>query len=223
MEYFIKKNFANFKFQIKRVENAIKSFIEKKGVILLDDKNRENEGDIIFAAENITISQMALAIHNGSGIVCLCITEKLRKKLLLPMMVINNSSKFQTPFTVSIESKKNVTTGVSANDRVNTINSIVCNNVKPFDINKPGHIFPLCAHPGGLLTRKGHTEAVIELLLLSGLKKIGVLCELTNKDGSMSKKKEIMNFSTRHKIPILTIEDIIIYMHYINKKKKRNF
>ncbi|WMC20357.1 MAG: 3,4-dihydroxy-2-butanone-4-phosphate synthase [Enterobacteriaceae bacterium PSpyr] len=216
----IKTLFLKFESKIKRVKKAIKSLKKKKGIILIDDKNRENEGDIIFAAENMTIPQMALTIRNGSGIVCLCITEKLRKKLFLPMMVIKNSSKFQTPFTISIESKKNVTTGVSAHDRINTIRTIVYNNKKKFCFNMPGHIFPLCAHPGGLLIRRGHTEATINLLHLSGFKKIGVLCELTNKNGSMSKINEIINFSIKKKIPILTIEDIIIYMHYKKIFKK---
>ncbi|WMC19763.1 MAG: 3,4-dihydroxy-2-butanone-4-phosphate synthase [Enterobacteriaceae bacterium PC38] len=216
----IKTLFLNFKSKIKRVKKAIKSLKKKNGIILIDDKNRENEGDIIFAAENITIPQMALTIRNCSGIVCLCITEKLRKKFFLPMMVIKNSSKFQTPFTISIESKKNVTTGVSAHDRINTIKTILYNN-KNFCFNMPGHIFPLCANPGGLLIRRGHTEATIDLLNLSGFKKIGVLCELTNKDGSMSKIKEIIIFSKKTKMPILTIEDIIIYMHY--KKIFKNF
>ncbi|WMC18963.1 MAG: 3,4-dihydroxy-2-butanone-4-phosphate synthase [Enterobacteriaceae bacterium PSpicST2] len=213
-------NLLEFNSPIDRVRNAIKSLKKKKGVILLDDKNRENECDIIFAAENMTINQMALTIHHGSGIVCLCITEKLRKKLSLPMMVINNSSKFKTPFTISIESNKNVTTGVSANDRINTIRSITFNNIKSINFNKPGHVFPLCSQPGGLLIRKGHTEATIELLSFAKFKKIGVLCELTNKDGSMSKLFEIINFSKKHDIPILTIEDIIFYIYYKNNKIK---
>ncbi|XZR52900.1 MAG: 3,4-dihydroxy-2-butanone-4-phosphate synthase [Enterobacteriaceae bacterium] len=210
------KNTIKFITSIERVKIAIKALKRKNGVILLDDKNRENEGDIIFSAENMTIKQMALSIRYGSGIVCLCITEKLRKKLSLPMMVVNNSSKFKTPFTISIESKKNVTTGVSAHDRIKTIRTVISNNVKSINLNKPGHVFPLCAQPGGLLIRKGHTEATIDLLSIAKLKKIGVICELTNKDGSMSKLNEIINFSKKYNLPILTIEDIIIYMYYKN-------
>ncbi|BFI91208.1 hypothetical protein SSAmo_1990 [Enterobacterales bacterium endosymbiont of Anomoneura mori] len=167
----------------------------------------------------MTVKQMALTIRYCSGIVCLCITEKLRKKLLLPMMVINNSSKFQTPFTISIEASKGVTTGVSAKDRIKTIQTVVSNNVKPKDLNKPGHIFPLCAQPGGILIRRGHTEATIELLKISGLKEIGVLCELTNDDGSMSKKKDIINFANKNNMVLITINDIIKYLHF----KKNNF
>ncbi|WGS66325.1 3,4-dihydroxy-2-butanone-4-phosphate synthase [Enterobacteriaceae bacterium ET-AT1-13] len=216
----IKKILIKFGSPIERVKNAIKALKRKRGVILLDDKNRENEGDIIFSAENITTEQMALTINYGSGIVCVCITEKFRKYLSLPLMVNNNSSKFQTPFTISVESKKNVTTGVSANDRVKTIHTIASNNIKNIDLNKPGHVFPLCAQPGGLLIRKGHTEAAIDLLSLANFKKIGVICELTNKNGSMSKIIEIINFAKKYNMTVLTIEDIIIYMYYQNNKIK---
>ncbi|XBC37721.1 MAG: 3,4-dihydroxy-2-butanone-4-phosphate synthase [Buchnera aphidicola (Meitanaphis elongallis)] len=196
----------------KRVENAIKALKLRRGVIVLDDINRENEGDLIFSAETMTIEQMALTIRYGSGIVCLCITESTRKKLELPFMVENNTSKFGTNFTITIEAAQGVSTGVSAKDRITTIRAAIRDNAKPKDLNRPGHIFPLQAHKNGILGRPGHTEASIELVTLAGFKPAGILCELTNKDGSMSKLFEIIKFSQLHNIPVLTIQDLKKYI-----------
>ncbi|XRX43147.1 MAG: 3,4-dihydroxy-2-butanone-4-phosphate synthase [Buchnera aphidicola (Tetraneura sorini)] len=201
----------------KRIEIAIAELKKGNGIILLDNENRENEGDLIFSAEKMTIKQMAFTIRYCSGIVCLCITEEKRKKLQLPMMVKKNTNSFSTPFTVSIESAKGISTGVSAKDRITTIRTAISETAKPNDLNKPGHIFPLCAHSGGLLMRSGHTEATIELTKLAGLKPTGVLCELTNKDGSMSKTDEIIKFSRKYNISVLTIEDI---KKFLKQKKK---
>ncbi|CAL4318341.1 3,4-dihydroxy-2-butanone 4-phosphate synthase [Buchnera aphidicola (Eriosoma lanigerum)] len=195
-----------------RVKNAIKELKKGKGVILLDEETRENEGDLIFPAETMTIEQMALTIRYGSGIVCLCITESRRKQLALPMMVKNNTSRYNTPFTITIEASKGVSTGVSAADRITTIRTAIADQAKPSDLNKPGHVFPLCAHSKGILARSGHTEATIELILLAGFKPTGVLCELINKDGSMSKINEIITFSKINNMTVLTIQDLIQYL-----------
>ncbi|ANF16874.1 3,4-dihydroxy-2-butanone 4-phosphate synthase [Buchnera aphidicola (Schlechtendalia chinensis)] len=200
----------------KRIENAIKSLKLGNGVIVLDDANRENEGDLVFPAETMTIKQMALTIRYGSGIVCLCITESKRKQLKLPFMVKNNTSKFRTNFTVTIEAAKGISTGVSAKDRITTIRTAIRENAKPQDLHRPGHIFPLQAHKHGIFGRPGHTEASIELVTLAGFKPAGILCELTNKDGSMSKLSEIIRFSKFHNIPMLTIKDL---KEYITIKK----
>ncbi|KPD04424.1 3,4-dihydroxy-2-butanone-4-phosphate synthase [Moellerella wisconsensis] len=196
---------------IARVELALDALRNGKGVMVLDDESRENEGDMIFAAETMTVEQMALTIRHGSGIVCLCITEERRKQLELPMMVENNSSHYQTAFTVTIEAAQGVTTGVSALDRLTTIRAAITDNAKPADINRPGHVFPLRARDGGVLTRRGHTEATIDLVTLAGFKSAGVLCELTNDDGSMARAPEVIAFAKQHDMPVVTIDDLVAY------------
>lgn len=196
--------------QQKNIENAIKALQNGTGIIITDDKNRENEADIIFHASTITEKQMALLIRECSGIVCLCLTPQKVKELNLPMMVQSNHSKFQTPFTISIEAKEGISTGVSAKDRVTTIKSAL----KKDGINhiiSPGHIFPLCAKDGGVLERNGHTEASVDMMKLSNLEPNAVLCEITNEDGSMAKGEEIINFAKKYSMPIISIEEIIKY------------
>ena len=196
--------------QQKNIETAIKALQNGTGIIITDDKNRENEADIIFHANTITEKQMALLIRECSGIVCLCLTPQKVKELNLPMMVQSNHSKFQTPFTISIEAKEDISTGVSAKDRVTTIQSAL----KKDGINhiiSPGHIFPLCAKDGGVLERNGHTEASVDMMKLSNLEPNAVLCEITNEDGSMAKGEEIINFAKKYSMPIISIEEIIKY------------
>ena len=196
--------------QQKNIETAIKALQNGTGIIITDDKNRENEADIIFHANTITEKQMALLIKECSGIVCLCLTPQKVKELNLPMMVQSNHSKFQTPFTISIEAKEDISTGVSAKDRVTTIKSAL----KKDGINhiiSPGHIFPLCAKDGGVLERNGHTEASVDMMKLSNLEPNAVLCEITNEDGSMAKGEEIINFAKKYSMPIISIEEIIKY------------
>ncbi|MBN3216479.1 3,4-dihydroxy-2-butanone-4-phosphate synthase [Pectobacterium polaris] len=195
----------------ERVERALDALRHGRGVLVLDDEDRENEGDMIFSAENMTVEQMALTIRHGSGIVCLCLTEERRQQLELPMMVEKNSSHYQTAFTVTIEAAEGVTTGVSAADRLTTIRAAIADNAKPSDLNRPGHVFPLRAQPGGVLTRGGHTEATVDLMKLAGLKPSGVLCELTNDDGSMAHAPEVITFAKQHDMPVLTIEDLVAY------------
>nr|WP_279161759.1 3,4-dihydroxy-2-butanone-4-phosphate synthase [Plesiomonas shigelloides] len=196
---------------IERVEQGLAALRAGRGVLVLDDEDRENEGDLIFAAETITPEQMALTIRHGSGIVCLCITEARRRQLELPMMVEVNSSQNQTAFTVTIEAAHGVTTGVSAQDRVTTIRAAIADDARPSDIHRPGHVFPLRAQDGGVLARRGHTEATIDLMRLAGFKPYGVLCELTNDDGSMARMPEVIEFARQHQMPVLTIEDLVAY------------
>ncbi|MBK4764790.1 MAG: 3,4-dihydroxy-2-butanone-4-phosphate synthase [Pantoea sp. Brub] len=202
---------AEFGTPEQRVERSIDALRKGNGVIVIDDENRENESDIIFVAETMTVSQMALTIRHGSGIVCLCLTESLRKKLNLPMMVKNNTSTYGTQFTVTIEAAIGVTTGVSAKDRITTIRAAISDNAKPSDLNRPGHVFPLCASIGGILTRRGHTEATVDLVTLAGFKPAGVLCELMNDDGSMVRMQEAIIFAKKYLMPLVTIEDLILY------------
>ena len=195
----------------QRVETALESLREGSGVIVTDNEDRENEGDLFFPAETITESQMALLIRECSGIVCLCLTAERVEQLALPMMAAHNTSRFQTAFTVSVEAAHGVTTGVSAKDRVTTIRAAVAGDAGPEDLHCPGHVFPLKARPGGVLERAGHTEACVDLMLLAGFKPCGVLCELTNPDGTMARRPEIMAFSQKHGMPVLTVEDLIAY------------
>lgn len=194
----------------KNIANAIKALQNETGIIITDDKSRENEADIIFHANTITNEQMALLIRECSGIVCLCLTSQKVKELNLPMMVQSNNSRFQTPFTISIEAKEDITTGVSAKDRVTTIKSAL----KKDGINhiiSPGHIFPLCAKDGGVLERNGHTEASIDIMKLANLEPNAVLCEITNEDGTMAKGEQIIDFAKKYSMPIISIEEIIEY------------
>ncbi|WP_024562055.1 3,4-dihydroxy-2-butanone-4-phosphate synthase [Franconibacter helveticus 513] len=202
---------SSFGTPLERVENALAALREHRGVMVLDDEDRENEGDMIFAAETMTIEQMALTIRHGSGIVCLCLTDERRQQLDLPMMVENNTSAYGTGFTVTIEAARGVTTGVSAADRITTIRAAIADDAKPSDLNRPGHVFPLRAQPGGVLTRGGHTEATIDLVTLAGFKPAGVLCELTNDDGSMARAPECIAFAKQHNMAVVTIEDLVAY------------
>lgn len=195
----------------EQVERALDALRGGQGVLVVDDEDRENEGDLIFAAQTLTEEQMAMLIRECSGIVCLCLTEEKTRALGLPMMVDDNTSRYQTAFTISIEAARGVTTGVSAADRLATVRAAVAENARPEDLHRPGHVFPLKARPGGVLERRGHTEAVVDLTRLAGLEPCGVLCELTNPDGTMARMPQIRTFSERHGTPMLTIDALVRY------------
>ncbi|MBU2703639.1 dihydroxy 2-butanone 4-phosphate synthase 3-4 [Sporomusaceae bacterium BoRhaA] len=194
-----------------RVENALQALRNGQGILVTDDENRENEGDMFFAAESLTNEQMAMLIREGSGIVCLCLPPERALALDLPMMVDVNTSSFQTPFTISIEAASGVTTGVSAADRVATVKAAIADPARPEALRHPGHVFPLRAKQGGVLERQGHTEANVDLMRLAGLKPYGVLCELTNCDGTMARLPEIITFAEKHHMVVVTVNDIIAY------------
>jgi 3,4-dihydroxy 2-butanone 4-phosphate synthase len=195
----------------ERVEKAIDCLQHGKGILLVDDENRENEGDLIFPAETITVEQMATLIRECSGIVCLCLADDKLRRLSLPQMVEDNTNANRTAFTVSIEARRGVTTGVSAADRVTTIRTAIAEDCRPEDLNRPGHVFPLRAHPAGVLGRRGHTEGTVDLMRLAGLNPAGVLCELTNEDGTMARLPEIAAFAKERALTVLTVEDIAAY------------
>ena len=203
----------------QRVELALQALRENRGVMVLDHEDRENEADMIFAAQSMTVEQMALSIRHGSGIVCLCITEQRREQLALPMMVENNSSAYGTGFTVTIEAAQGVTTGVSAADRLTTVRAAIADNAVPGDLNRPGHVFPLRAREGGVLTRGGHTEATIDLVRLAGYAPAGVLCELTNDDGTMARAPEAIVFAKQHNMPVVTIDDLVAWRQQHDQQK----
>ncbi|MDV7699389.1 3,4-dihydroxy-2-butanone-4-phosphate synthase [Chryseobacterium soli] len=199
----------------ERVENALLTLQQGKGILLVDDENRENEGDIIFPASTITEQDMALLIRECSGIVCLCISEEKSKRLNLRPMVETNNSKNQTAFTISIEAKEGVSSGVSAKDRVTTIRTAIAENAIAEQIASPGHVFPLIARKDGVFERRGHTEGSVDLVKLANLGDDAVLCELTNEDGSMARLPEIVDFATRKGMSVVTIEDIHAYRKMI--------
>lgn len=195
----------------QRMATALASLSQGNGVLVVDDEDRENEGDLIFPAQTLTEAQMAMLIRECSGIVCLCLTDDKTTALGLPMMVDHNTSAYQTAFTVSIEAASGVTTGVSAADRVRTVRAAVAHDATPASLRRPGHVFPLRARPGGVLERPGHTEATVDLMRLAGLSPCGVLCELTNPDGTMARLPQIVRFAEEHGLPVLSVQDIIAY------------
>jgi 3,4-dihydroxy 2-butanone 4-phosphate synthase len=192
-----------------RLRIALDAIRHGRAVILLDDDDRENEGDLIVAAERITVPMMATMIRECSGIVCLCLADEQLRKLELPPMVPRNESRFGTAFTVSIEARVGVTTGVSAADRVTTIRAAIAADAKPADLVSPGHVVPLRASAGGVMARRGHTEGAVELAVLAGLQPAAVLCELMNPDGSMMRGAELLAFSRAHGYPMLTIDELV--------------
>jgi 3,4-dihydroxy 2-butanone 4-phosphate synthase len=195
----------------ERVDRACAALRAGEGVLLVDDEDRENEGDLIYSAELLTKEQMAFMIRECSGIVCLCMTPEKIDSLDLPAMVFNNNSANQTAFTISIEARDGVTTGVSAADRVTTIKAAIHPDAKAEDLCRPGHVFPLRADPRGVFFRRGHTEGTVDLMRLAGLMPAGILCELMNPDGTMSRLPEIMDFAGKYDMVVLTIDDIVQY------------
>lgn len=199
------------KFKFNTIEEAIEDISNGKMIILVDDEDRENEGDLTMAAEKVTPEAINFMAKYGRGLICLSLTEQRVHELQLPMMAEDNTSSFGTAFTVSIEAKKGVTTGISAQDRAHTILTAINPGTKPEDIARPGHVFPLRARPGGVLQRAGQTEGSVDLTRLSGLSPAGVICEIMNDDGTMSRVPELMEFAKTHNLKIVTIKDLINY------------
>ena len=193
------------------VEEAIKEIAAGRMVILVDDEDRENEGDLTMAAEKVTPEAINFMARHGRGLICLSLTGEMVDRLALPMMVDNNTSQFQTGFTVSIEARLGVTTGISAADRATTILAAVADDAKPDDLVRPGHVFPLRAKNGGVIVRAGQTEGSVDLARLAGLKPAGVICEIMDEDGSMARMPALEKFSREHGIGICTIADLIEY------------
>ncbi len=192
-----------------RLQRAGTDLRRGRPVILMDDFDRENEADLIVAAEKISVETMALLIRECSGIVCLCLQDDWLNRLDLKPMVTHNESRFQTAFTASIDARYEVTTGVSAKDRCTTIRAAIAADARPEDLVRPGHVFPLRAVPRGVLARRGHTEGSVDLVRMAGLKPAAVLCELVNPDGTMTKGKQIERFARAHQLVALTIEELV--------------
>jgi 3,4-dihydroxy 2-butanone 4-phosphate synthase len=196
-----------------RLQQALDDMRRGHPVLLVDDFGRENETDLIVAAERITTAVMAMLIRECSGIVCLCLDETTANLLELPLMVTHNESRYGTAFTVSIsiEARHGVSTGVSAQDRVTTIRAAIAKDARPSDLVHPGHVFPLRAQHNGVWARRGHTEGAVDLAVLAGLQPKAVLCELTNPDGSMSKGEQILSFARQHKMTLVSIDELAVY------------
>jgi len=196
---------------IETVKKAIEEIKKGKMVILCDDEDRENEGDLTMAAEKVTPEAINFMAKYGRGLICLSLTEERVKELDLPLMVRDNTSAFQTAFTVSIDAKKGVTTGISAFDRAKTILTAIADDTKPEDLARPGHVFPLQAKKGGVLCRTGQTEGSVDLARLAGLKPAAVICEIMKEDGTMARMPDLEKFAKEHNLVIVTIADIIRY------------
>ncbi len=196
---------------IRRVERAIAAIRAGRMVILTDDEDRENEDDLVMAAEKIRPTDINFMTKVGRGLICLSVTEERARKLNLTPMVQDNKSQFGTAFTVSIEAARGVSTGISAKDRATTIRVAVAANAKPTDLVRPGHIFPVVARDGGVLVRTGQTEGSVDLARLAGLTPAGVICEVMNEDGTMARSGDLKRVSARHNLVLLSVADVIRY------------
>ncbi len=199
------------RYRFNTIEEAIEDIRRGRIVILVDDEDRENEGDLCMAAEKVTPEAINFMAKYGRGLICLSLTPERVEQLQLPMMTNENTSPYGTAFTVSIEARRGVTTGISARDRATTILTAIDPATRPEDLVKPGHIFPLKARPGGVLQRTGQTEGSVDLARLAGLYPAGVICEIMNEDGTMARVPELMEFAGRHNLKIVTVKDIITY------------
>jgi 3,4-dihydroxy 2-butanone 4-phosphate synthase/GTP cyclohydrolase II len=204
------------------IKQAIEDIKAGKMVILTDDEDRENEGDLTIASEKVTPEVINFMAKYGRGLICMSLTDERCRQLKLPMMVDENTSAHETAFTVSIEAREGVTTGISAADRAKTVQTAIADDAKPDDLVRPGHIFPLRAKDGGVIVRAGHTEASVDLAKLAGLKPSGVICEIMDDDGSMARMPSLEKFSEEHNIGICTIAELISYrLHnesFVHKK-----
>jgi 3,4-dihydroxy 2-butanone 4-phosphate synthase/GTP cyclohydrolase II len=196
---------------IHNIEAALEDIRQGKMVILVDDEDRENEGDLAMAAELVTPEAVNFMAKEGRGLICLSLTEERADELDLPLMVQDNTSSFGTAFTVSIEARRGVSTGISAKDRATTIQVAIADESLAKDLARPGHVFPLRAKKGGVLVRAGQTEGSVDLARLAGLKPAGVICEIMNDDGSMARMPQLKKFAKQHDLKIVTVADLVSY------------
>lgn len=200
-----------YKDKLISVEEACDYLRQGRMVIIVDDEDRENEGDLMIASEKITPEAVNFMATHGRGLICVSLTGERSEELDLPLMVSDNTSNYETPFTISVDAVENTTTGISASDRAVTIEKLIDPATKPEDLGKPGHIFPLRARDGGVLMRAGQTEASLDLSRIAGLYPSGVICEILKDDGSMARMPDLVEYSEKFDIPIITVEEIIKY------------
>ena len=218
--------FTDQRIQLNTIEEAIEDIRQGKIIIVVDDEDRENEGDFLAAADKVTPEMINFMATHGKGLICTPLTEKRCKELDLNVMVTNNTDTMQTAFTVSVDLRGNgVTTGISAQDRSKTVEALINPDTKPFDLGRPGHIFPLIAKEGGVLRRTGHTEAAIDFARLAGYSPAGVICEIMNEDGSMARLPELYEVAKRFDLKLVSIEDLVAYrmQHDSLIQKKEDF
>ena len=208
----------NWRDAISSIEEIIEDARNGRMFILVDHEDRENEGDLVIPAQMATPEIINFMATHGRGLICLSLPGERIDALGLPLMASDNSSRHETAFTISIEAREGVSTGVSAADRVTTIRRAIADGCRPEDLARPGHVFPIRAHAEGLAARQGHSEATIELVRRAGLKPAGVLCEVTKPDGTMARLPEILHFSEAHGMPVLTIDDLVDYRKGLLKK-----
>lgn len=214
------------KIQLNTIEEAIEDIRQGKMIIVVDDEDRENEGDFLAAADKVTPEMINFMATHGKGLICVPLTESRCKELELHTMVTNNTDNMETAFTVSVDLKGNgVTTGISAADRAKTIEALVNPDTKPYELGRPGHIFPLIARQGGVLRRTGHTEAAIDFARLAGYSSAGVICEIMNDDGTMARLPELVEVAKKFDLKLVSIEDLVAYrmQHDSLIKKKEDF
>ncbi len=213
-------------FKLDTIEEAIHAIKNGKVIIVVDDEDRENEGDFVASAEMVTPQMINFMATHGRGLICTPLTEKRCKSLELNMMVNNNTDPMETAFTISVDLRGNgVTTGISASDRAQTVKALTDDSTKPFELARPGHIFPLVAREGGVLRRTGHTEAAIDFARLAGLKPAGVIVEIMNEDGTMARLPELYSVAKKFDLKIVSIEDLVAYrmLHDSLIEKKEDF
>ncbi|UIJ84803.1 3,4-dihydroxy-2-butanone-4-phosphate synthase [Rhizobium leguminosarum] len=203
------------------IEDAISAIASGQMVVVVDDQNRENEGDIVVAADAVTPEAIAFMMTHARGLVCIAMEGERLDALDIPLMVPNNTESHKTAFTVSVDYLKGTTTGISAADRAATVRALVDDRAKPDEFARPGHIFPLRANPRGVLGRPGHTEAAVDLARLAGRVPAGVICEVANDDGTMSRLPELTLFAERHNLPLVTIEDLVAYLDRLAERDIR--
>ncbi|PDT33840.1 3,4-dihydroxy-2-butanone-4-phosphate synthase [Rhizobium sp. M10] len=203
------------------IESAVKAIAAGEMIIVVDDENRENEGDILVAADKVTNDHVAFMMRYARGLICVPMTGDRLDELDIPLMVERNSDSMQTAFTVSVDLMQGVSTGISAEDRAKTIRALADASTMPEDLSRPGHILPLRANPSGVLGRPGHTEAAVDLARLAGLEPAGVICEIANDDGTMARLPELSEFAERHGLLMVTIEALIEYCREIDESGLR--
>lgn len=217
---------SQHKIVLNTIEEAIEDIRQGKVIIVVDDEDRENEGDFLSAADKVTPEMINFMATHGRGLICTPLTERRCKELELHSMVVNNTDHMETAFTVSVDLKGHgVTTGISAADRAKTVQALVNPDTKPYDLARPGHIFPLIAKQGGVLRRTGHTEAAIDFARLAGFSPAGVICEIMNEDGTMSRLPELVEVAKRFDLKLVSIEDLVAYrmQHDSLIQKKEDF
>jgi 3,4-dihydroxy-2-butanone 4-phosphate synthase len=195
----------------RRVDAALSAFARGEMVIVVDDADRENEGDLIMAAEKVTPAAIGFMVHHTSGLLCVPMLGERLDALDIPLMVPTNTEGMRTAFTVSVDARRGISTGISAADRATTIGALMDSATRADDLARPGHVFPLRYREGGVLVRRGHTEAAVDMARLSGLAPAGVLAEITNADGSMARRPQLERFAAEHHLELIVVADLVSY------------